>query len=1167
MLKFLNEMGALNLRFCSIVLKHCVTNDRVESVRYLLEVTKELDHTQKGGFDRAVQASIIRSATLGYLDILQSLLRVVPCDHRYSYTRKNLSREAAENGHLHIIEHLHKNNIGDGTLTSDEESIVIKLMNNHYVKDERIDLVEASHFLYQTPLEELEAALKRDDQSAARDILISQWDSGLSSTVWSSLSKLMIAFLSIHRSNHSHNISLDCLYQLVKHIKDGELSLEHGLEYLRMATFVEPDESGDGEFLLKRSSLNWAASISLELLQCIQGMTSLEYDNRCLDSAIEHNRLDVILYLLANNWIDCVIQNWSPKILFAKGSVDAIKIIQKHVTVSNPQLCVNTIQNTLEVFKHVMEHVNPLSSLSSQQLRSIVNSAVVQDKVDHLKHLVDITHSPMPTPSLDTLIEATKKNAVSTLEYILVKTNQSPFNRLSEIDQLRVLRSILDSAYDSGHTRIIAICINLIRGIPDTKMKRKYSDMEMDDAPATLTQSVVHSVLGNNKLNSMIMEHVGWIHRSCLGIDDNLIIKGEQLFGNNSLLDFIKYGATEYFIKSFKSINLKHSYPPNNKLISATIAHFTPLHIPILDVLLRYPSMLLLPDTIFSPTDSKSPNAHPSPCYNLPAHQSNSSQLLTDTTIKWSQLINQLSDCTTHNWSRILDDVMQLVMVNSNSPPMTLIENDLFLIKHPLFLRKLLSFGVTFTVARKNVYPPTPPPNSEVLTKWLRNPPESILEMIQLFGQPFSQETANHVLAHSVRMNIQPVSQYLIGTYQLLNDHWLPAFCAKHGYFELYNILPQSTDNAKMMFDTIMQSDKCLMPLDILKKIDFQLLGNVGTLNSNLRFLMPSALMVCRNRVDLLLSLPHIQGNPNNNLVHIKNIHPKLISVDLLERLLADKRYQCDFDYVMSSAIEAGDRQVIAMLEANTDNRFKTNYNSAFNAAATFGDVDTIKMILDKRHLTTGHKSTLGYQIGMKTLHPDVATQVLDHYKSDGSIIDFGQLKSLFVECFNRGDIEAIEHLLKQSIDCNVKDQSFNSKLGILLFLFSHMMTPITNCKVLAHFIDKGYLDMATNKQHYLTRVIEHACENGHVDIIRLVHSRCAMPDQSISFIPNTQCIARVVERNQLSVIQYLFGDDQSPIKRSPDATLVVRMAKYARHSAFVNGNINIINFCNTIIV
>ncbi|GAM26668.1 hypothetical protein SAMD00019534_098430 [Acytostelium subglobosum LB1] len=1133
MLKLLKEMGALGIGLCSRLLEHCITNGRVDSVQYILEeVAKEFDDQQRCVIDRAVQSGIVKQTTLGHLDILQSLLRMAPRNApAYAYGR-NLSRVAADNGHMHIIEHLHKNNIGNDTLTFEEEAIVMELMSTHC--GERWDLALVSRVIYKTPLDELIAALKRNDQRTAMDILDNHWDNGLSSIVWSHLSELTIAFLSIHKSSHPHDISPNGLYIVVKHIINGKLTLEHGLEYLRMANIVDSAESGDFEHSLKRTSMEWAAGMSLALLQRIRDVTSLSYNDRCLEAAIEHDCLDVISYLLSNNLIDADnLKIWTPELLFTKGSVDAIKIIHQHVKLNIPHLSINAIKNTVDMFKHVMQHIHPPSSWSPRLLRAIINEAVVQDKVDHLKLLIDITHSPVPTPLLDTLIEATKKNAVSTLEYILVKINPPPLTRLPEIDQLRVLQYIMHSAYNYGYTRIITICNDIIKDIDTTipNIRMNFADLHMNDIlqkPSdTSAKSVIYSVLGNNKLNSIIMEHVGWINRSCLGFEDSLIIKGGQLFGNNTLLDFIKYGATEYFIKSFKSINLKHSYPPNNnKLISAAIAHFTPRHIPILDVLLAHPSMLLLePETI-----------------------------------NWRQFINQLSDCNTHNWSRIIEDVMKLVMINSNAPPMTLMEPDLFLIKTPLFLSKLLSLGVAFAVAPINAHSPIPPPVSGVLTKWLQCPSKSILEMIQLMRPSLSKDTAIHVLAHSIRMDIQPVSQYIIDRYRLLNDPRLPAVCAKHGYFELYNILPQSTDNSRIMFDTIMERDNCLMPLDIATKTYQHLLDNGSKPTINFSVNVPGALMHCRNKVDLLLSLPHTQGNPNK-LVRINNIHPKMISVGLLERLLADPRFQCDFDFVMSSAIDAGDRQVIEMLEANTDNRFKTHYKSAFNTAASVGDLDTIKMILDKRNLSTNTSNSFD-------TFKYVSTNMMEKYQADGRMLPIEPLLSLFVEYFKRGDIEAIELLKQQSIDCNQKDPNqwaFNGRFGIHSLLGSNM-TPITNSKVLTHFIDKGYLDMV-NKQHYLTRVIEHACENGNVDIIRLVHNRFTSTDQTTSFIPNTQCIARAVERNQQSVIQYLFGDDQSPIKRSPDATLVVRMANYARHSAFVKGNINIINFCDTIIV
>ncbi|GAM26652.1 hypothetical protein SAMD00019534_098270 [Acytostelium subglobosum LB1] len=180
MLKLLNEMGELShcVGLFNLALHHCITNRRVESVQYLFEVTKELDSQKIREFETTVRDGIFNQARLGDLDILQSLLLMV--QRNSSTSRGNLIWDAAVNGHMHIVEHLHKNNIGNGTLTSDEESTANQLMSTRC--GDQWDQAVVSKVLYLRPLDQLNDALKRNDQITAADILNNHWDNGLSST-------------------------------------------------------------------------------------------------------------------------------------------------------------------------------------------------------------------------------------------------------------------------------------------------------------------------------------------------------------------------------------------------------------------------------------------------------------------------------------------------------------------------------------------------------------------------------------------------------------------------------------------------------------------------------------------------------------------------------------------------------------------------------------------------------------------------------------------------------------------------------------------------------------------------------------------------------------------------------------------------------------------------
>ncbi|GAM28194.1 hypothetical protein SAMD00019534_113700 [Acytostelium subglobosum LB1] len=163
--------------------------------------------------------------------------------------------------------------------------------------------------------------------------------------------------------------------------------------------------------------------------------------------------------------------------------------------------------------------------------------------------------------------------------------------------RLRTINTVLNIAYDRGFIRIINLCHSIIKDINSSK-KRKQPDAGLDDRTQSELDSVdkmdliiptststssssrmsttFHMVFRDRRLGMIIMRMIGDLYRTSFGLVDGQLIKGKQLVDSDTLVDFIKYGANEWFIKSFNSV--ANLYPFNSQLISYAII-YTNTHI------------------------------------------------------------------------------------------------------------------------------------------------------------------------------------------------------------------------------------------------------------------------------------------------------------------------------------------------------------------------------------------------------------------------------------------------------------------------------------------------------------------------------------------------------------------------------------------------------------
>ncbi|GAM26934.1 hypothetical protein SAMD00019534_101090 [Acytostelium subglobosum LB1] len=372
--------------------------------------------------------------------------------------------------------------------------------------------------------------------------------------------------------------------------------------------------------------------------------------------------------------------------------------------------------------------------------------------IQTLQHRFGIDRvAPLDQPTLRKLDEMAGSNAYHSLEYYF---NSSTFTNIPNTHRLRTIHSIMSGAHQSGHTRVIKLCADNIKAITSNVHghQEQVLDIKMQVEPCSRQlERVVHSVFGDRKLGMLIMEQVGVVHKS-LSVD---VIKGAQLIDRHCLNDYIKYGATEWFLKAYSRSSLSNK---DNNDVNQTLLYtaLTKCRTEIVEVLLANPKMTLKP---------------------------------MDNCVDKSFFDDMSSSCTHPAWEKMFD---QFIAISFGDAPFNFFDGQLSLVQHPSYFRKLIQCGVKFDPFTsfydiENIIHPS---------GWLHRP--WAIEMIQLLEQYslLGHRIYNHLCLTAIEHNITPVVQYLFDqspatwfdsgfeAYELFNQ------CLDHGYVEFLDRLP-----------------------------------------------------------------------------------------------------------------------------------------------------------------------------------------------------------------------------------------------------------------------------------------------------------------------------------------------------------------------------------------
>ncbi|GAM28158.1 hypothetical protein SAMD00019534_113340 [Acytostelium subglobosum LB1] len=893
-------------------------------------------------------------------------------------------RGAATNGHIHFIKYLHQHFNGDGTLF-DQSILNIALESGHlnvanlipnelsdtpiqevpltvnllpyqsfiqsYLEHPRVkwsftmhefDTLMIQQSLRTTVLE----AISNDNIITVKDILprCNLLDLGLDLVMDHNIWRRMSNEMGMLIASQTHQP----LLLIHNDLEDMICAIGHSdskMTELVIKTFVINNHFGAG--LSKESSrttstaLVCAAGVSLSLMQFIKEQTQALYSKNCLASAISNGIIENINFLSEPSlrtsygyWKD---DETSPLIYAVKTCLNDHPLEAARATFDTMGIDYNGRVNV----KHAMDNDD------KQLLRQACESNYTET-IQSLYKLYNIQ------PSLAHLEAAASINSFKVLEFILVTWSSSNFiTTLSKPDRLRTLHSILHIAYDQGYVNIIRLCNTIINDINNDK-KRKQSDIdEVEHQPLLVPSSprmdnALHTVFRDKRLCRIILAMVPYVYRA-FGIKGSQLIKGGKLLAKDSLVKYIKYGATEWFIKSYNTVS--NAYPHNHSLLEAAIER---PDIRIFDTLL----------------------------------QSNYNISLTDT----DNDVNEIKDI----YSTIPDEMSDRWMgantrhvLGTCRTGMTGIDGDMLTeAQHPALLIKLISISTTIPT---NITPCTREGNSRILNDWINNPfaKELIQVMLQLrlisdvIWKPLLKKSINNI--NNIQLSLWLLDQF--GPKLSKEDIIL-----HYGALGQHELLDKSLEDIRIN-DVELFNDRSFMEklyrrvnkrghIELAKKMHriissminqdqehppFKSYGNIGRVLEAGHLDMALYMLETGTQTTGMDMMR--QGDDDGDAVGgpviVSDIHHDILSISLLEMLHSHPDIIVNsFSSVMARAVLIGNRDIIDWLASHDTRLSWINYPLVLGTAIIAGDIITTKMVLD-------HPESRYYSGGLTCLQID----------------------------------------------------------------------------------------------------------------------------------------------------------------------------------------------------
>ncbi|GAM22515.1 hypothetical protein SAMD00019534_056900 [Acytostelium subglobosum LB1] len=611
-----------------------------------------------------------------------------------------------------------------------------------------------------------------------------------------------------------------------------------------------------------------AAGHSMDIAHILHTRFGLDYNLECVTEALTNLRdqktFESILqhvYLYTNRIKEAV-----HTYIEQQQSLSAVVFVidQMNIVRNDPVTCKHaTINPNIAVFEHVFK-LFTLDQLDKDgHINAIFNEAMNGDRMDIVNMIqqrcifergkgVVLDASPMRLKQL------TLKNCFKSLAYLF---NHPPFIDMPKMDQLRMIHIVKDLGYQNLKQRVVTICLDQI-----TLISKRYS-RRTTQRPNNLSElnHVIHSVFSDAKLGKLIMEHIGHIHRSW-GLKEYQLIKGAKLLDYHCLDYYLYFGATEWFLKGYNdtflpTIGNNNQHHHNSDLLEMALSFCNKR---VAEVLLANPKMS------FRVVDERNPIS--------------------------AFFVAQLSKCAHPDWEWALDQYFKLLGL----PSKTEIDRDTMqYIRHPSFLRKLKYHGIglmKFNQGDANM----------VTLMWLEEP--YALEMLELLKELSLLTDVNlqsTLLVAAVSLGLTSIVRYLIDTYENYMDisDAMDA-CCQYGRLEYLEwLLPCSLNkrpSGKQSFGIAVEHGQLAMAQRMSTVITSTGDRHLNRLSKITKVLEDGNLQMVNFLLDISADMPKNKDSKTT----VNNINPKILTIDLLERLMANPNIKCNFAQVMGQAIK-----------------------------------------------------------------------------------------------------------------------------------------------------------------------------------------------------------------------------------------------------------------------
>ncbi|GAM25584.1 hypothetical protein SAMD00019534_087590 [Acytostelium subglobosum LB1] len=597
--KYLN--GLTNIWQAALV--HSTKSNMLDSVQYLLDhmPLKEMHPRQ---YNELMAKCIVRCAKDDNVNIFKALIKSAGDKYILNKNYNDIIDIAADRGHASFIKYLGRYYTDKYGCRVSKASVrklnylLLKPNFNWGPLDSVIEWLRTE--LRVTP----KAAIRKNDIAELETITSPRpYSLELDLKIYLQMSQSMALFISQSNGPHTQTYMMrfhgKSLVNMIKAIGKPGSNITAHIACQFIANCNHSIVIGD----LPRA-MSLAASRSADVMKQLTVKFAAEYEVRYLIKALKKGCREtqkLIIDQFEQRHFETSNIKYAAFNQIAIASLEDVTFILDHLD------CVRDDQNILvwavsnphlEVFEHVINLFPPLMIYHSM-LINIIDRALLCYKPKIIEmirlrfetpYLASNKTFTLYRPTITTLVSLAHDQTAPSLEYHF---KSSIFTNIPVIERLRILNFLLHSGFMHMAPKVIKLCTDHIKALSIDHQQQMFQAIGLKDEvlevpqASTKLERAFHLVFKDRKTGMHIMDRVGTVHK-LLGINTEYLIKGAKLIDNHNLFDYIKYGATEWFLEAYSKFKFSTISGYNNVLLAEA---FNRCNTQVVDLLMNNPLM------------------------------------------------------------------------------------------------------------------------------------------------------------------------------------------------------------------------------------------------------------------------------------------------------------------------------------------------------------------------------------------------------------------------------------------------------------------------------------------------------------------------------------------------------------------------------------------------